>query len=176
METHQVLLKAIHFAAEKHRDQRRKGATASPYINHPIAVAKTLCEIGGISDVAVLAAAVLHDTVEDTDTSVEELREQFGDEIAQAVSDVSDDKTLPKAERKRLQVENAANICGKAKLVKLADKICNVTDVLDDPPGDWSDTRKTEYVSWALTVVNQLRGTNDALERCFDDLVARATR
>jgi guanosine-3',5'-bis(diphosphate) 3'-pyrophosphohydrolase len=146
METHQVLLKAIHFTAEKHRDQRRKGATASPYINHPIAVAQTLCEIGGISDVAVLGAAVLHDTVEDTDTSVEELREQFGGEIAQAVSDVSDDKTLPKAERKRLQVENAANICRQAKLVKLADKICNITDVLDDPPDDWGDTRRTEYV------------------------------
>ena len=128
-----ALVDAIAFAADKHRRQRRKDAEASPYINHPIALARVLSVEAGLTDPVLLAAAVLHDTLEDTETSFEELRERFGKTVASVVLEVSDDKTLDKAERKRLQIEHAAGISRRAKLVKLADKICNVRDVASNP-------------------------------------------
>ena len=167
-----LILKALEFAALKHRDQRRKDALASPYINHPIALANVLTSEGGVSDPEVLAAALLHDTVEDTETTPAELREVFGDRIAGIVEEVTDDKNLPKAERKRLQVERAAHISREAKLVKLADKICNVRDVAYHPPAKWDLTRRREYFEWAKAVVDQMRGLHPGLERKFDEAYA----
>jgi len=167
-----LILKALEFAALKHRDQRRKDALASPYINHPIALANVLTREGGVSDPVVMAAALLHDTVEDTETTPAELREMFGDRIAGIVEEVTDDKNLPKAERKRLQVERAAHISREAKLVKLADKICNVRDVAYQPPAKWDLTRRREYFEWAKAVVDQMRGLHPGLERKFDEAYA----
>ncbi len=163
------LLAAIAFAAHKHRDQRRKDAPASPYINHPIALANVLANEGGIDDERVLIAAILHDTVEDTETTEQELVREFGQEIACIVMEVTDDKALPKAERKRLQVEHAATISRRAKLVKLADKICNLRDIASSPPGDWPLERRQEYFDWAKAVVDGLRGVHPALEHIFDE-------
>jgi guanosine-3',5'-bis(diphosphate) 3'-pyrophosphohydrolase len=163
-----LLLKAVAFAAEKHKNQRRKDADATPYINHPIALAKVLKEEGGVDDVVVLAAAILHDTIEDTETSAEELKDIFGEEITDIVLEVTDDKSLPKAERKRLQIEHAAHASPKAKLVKLADKICNLRDISASPPADWSVVRKQEYFDWAKRVVDGCRGVNLSLEMAFD--------
>src|SRR5688572_10783086 len=155
-----LILKALEFAAHKHRDQRRKDALASPYINHPIALANVLTREGGVSDPVVLAAALLHGTVEDTETTPAELREAFGEKIAGIVEEVTDDKNLLKAERKRLQIEHAAHISREAKLVKLADKICNVRDVAHQPPAKWDLTRRREYFEWAKAVVDKMRGTH----------------
>jgi guanosine-3',5'-bis(diphosphate) 3'-pyrophosphohydrolase len=163
-----LLFKALAFAAHKHRDQRRKDAEASPYINHPIALADVLVNEGAVTDEEVLCAALLHDTVEDTDTTHEELAEAFGPRIARIVAEVTDDKNLPKAERKRLQVEHAATISREAKLVKLADKICNVRDVVTRPPAKWDLQRRREYFEWAKAVVDGMRGTNARLETAFD--------
>jgi GTP diphosphokinase / guanosine-3',5'-bis(diphosphate) 3'-diphosphatase len=171
-----LMLRAICFAADKHRDQRRKDADGSPYINHPLAVAEVLARIGGIDDPVTLLAAVLHDTVEDTKTSFTELEELFGPEVRAVVAEVSDDKKLPKEERKRLQIEHAAGASGRAKAVKLADKICNVIDVTNSPPSDWPDTRRREYLDWSTRVVEGCRGTNAALERYFDERVAAAQK
>src|SRR5689334_1699528 len=140
-----LLLEALAFAAHKHRDQRRKDPEASPYINHPIALANVLVREGGIDDVEVLCAALLHDTVEDTATTPEELQEHFGSRIAGIVAEVTDDKALPRAERKRLQVEHAAALSPEAKLVKLADKICNLRDVAQRAPASWDLARRREY-------------------------------
>src|SRR5688500_7920608 len=115
-----LLLKALAFAAHKHRDQRRKDPAASPYINHPIALADVLVNEGGVRDAGVICAAVLHDTIEDTETTPQELGREFGRVIRDVVLEVTDDKTLPKAERKRRQVESAARASDAAKLVKLA--------------------------------------------------------
>ncbi len=163
------LIAAIAFAAEKHRNQRRKDAEASPYINHPIALANVLANEAGIDDERVLIAAILHDTVEDTETTVKELVKRFGQEVADIVLEVTDDKSLAKDERKRLQVTHARSISRRAKLVKLADKICNVRDIADCPPASWSLERRREYISWAASVVDQLRGVHPELERLFDD-------
>jgi guanosine-3',5'-bis(diphosphate) 3'-pyrophosphohydrolase len=163
------LVQALAFAATKHRDQRRKDAAASPYINHPIALANVLANEAGIDDERVLIAAVLHDTVEDTETTEQELAREFGQEVASIVLEVSDDKSLPVAERKRLQVEHAATLSRRAKLVKLADKICNLRDVANSPPTGWSLSRKREYFDWAKAVVDNLRGTHPGLESIFDD-------
>ncbi len=168
-----LLLKALAFAAHKHRDQRRKDAQASPYINHPIALADVLVNEGGIEDAAVLCAALLHDTVEDPATTPAELREAFGERIARIVAEVTDDKALPKAERKRLQVEHAASISREAKLVKLADKICNLRDVATRPPSGWDLARRREYFDWAKSVVDRLRGAHAGLEAAFDAAYAR---
>jgi GTP diphosphokinase / guanosine-3',5'-bis(diphosphate) 3'-diphosphatase len=140
---------AAAFAARKHRDQRRKGADASPYINHPIEVANILANEAAVTDPITLAAALLHDTVEDTSTTIEELRAQFGAEVALVVSELTDDKALAKAERKRLQIQHAAGVSNRAKLVKLADKICNLRDIAASPPTDWSLQRRREYFAWA---------------------------
>jgi guanosine-3',5'-bis(diphosphate) 3'-pyrophosphohydrolase len=163
------LIQALDFAAGKHRDQRRKDAAASPYINHPIALANVLANEAGIDDERVLIAAVLHDTVEDTETTEQELAREFGQEVAGIVLEVSDDKALPVAERKRLQIEHAAALSRRAKLVKLADKICNLRDVADNPPTGWSLTRKREYFDWAKAVVDNLRGAHPGLESIFDE-------
>jgi guanosine-3',5'-bis(diphosphate) 3'-pyrophosphohydrolase len=163
-----LLLKALAFAAHKHRDQRRKDHEASPYINHPIALADVLVNDGGVSDVEVLCAALLHDTVEDTATTPEELVDTFGARVARIVAEVTDDKALNKADRKRLQVENAARLSPEAKLVKLADKICNLRDVAERPPAGWDLARRREYFDWAKRVVDGLRGSHPRLEAAFD--------
>jgi len=163
-----ILFQALSFAAHKHRDQRRKDDHGSPYINHPIAVARVLCEEAGVSDTQVLCAALLHDTVEDTDTSPEELEAKFGPDIRSVVMEVTDDKRLNKAERKRLQVERAAGVSDAAKLIKLADKICNLRDVVDAPPVSWELARRQAYFDWARKVAEQVRGTNARLESLFD--------
>ncbi|ARK80123.1 phosphohydrolase [Burkholderia pseudomallei] len=162
------LVAAIAFAADKHRNQRRKDHEASPYINHPIALANVLANEAEVDDERVLLAAVLHDTIEDTETTEQELMRLFGKEVADIVMEVTDDKALPKAERKRLQVEHAAHISRRAKLVKLADKICNLRDIAKSPPADWSVERKREYFDWAKAVVDGLRGVHPGLEAIFD--------
>jgi guanosine-3',5'-bis(diphosphate) 3'-pyrophosphohydrolase len=166
------ILAALQFAAEKHRDQRRKDLEASPYINHPIALANVLWGEGSVRDAAVISAALLHDTIEDTQTTREELRRRFGARIASIVAEVTDDKTLAKAERKRLQVEHAPHISREAKLVKLADKICNLRDMKSSPPKTWPRSRKREYFDWAKRVVDALRGVHPRLEAIFDEAYA----
>jgi GTP diphosphokinase / guanosine-3',5'-bis(diphosphate) 3'-diphosphatase len=163
-----LLLKALSFAAHKHRDQRRKDAEASPYINHPIALAQVLVAEGGVSDIEVLAAALLHDTIEDTDTTGEELEREFGARIAAIVAEVTDDTALPNADRKRLQIEHAAGLSDGARLVKLADKICNLRDVAERPPAKWDLQRRQEYFEWARRVIDGLRGAYPKLEAAFD--------
>jgi len=162
------LLKALAFAAHKHRDQRRKDVESSPYINHPIALANILCNEGHITDISVICAALLHDTVEDTDTTPEELERKFGEEIRDIVMDVTDDKTLDKAARKQYQIEHAAHISDQAKRVKLADKISNLRDVASSPPADWDLQRRQEYFDWAKAVIDGLRGAHGPLETLFD--------
>lgn len=162
------ILAAIAFAADKHRNQRRKDAAASPYINHPIALANVLANEAGIDDGRVLIAAILHDTVEDTETTAQELVRHFGQEIADIVLEVTDDKSLLKAERKQQQIDNAPTISRRAKLVKLADKICNLRDIASSPPAGWSLRRKQEYFDWAKAVIDGLRGVHPSLEFIFD--------
>ena len=167
-----LLIDALAFAADKHRRQRRKDPEASPYINHPIALARVLSVEGRVRDVKVLAAAVLHDTLEDTETTYEELHERFGQAIASVVREVSDDKTLTAAERKRLQIEHAAQLSRRARLVKLADKTCNLRDLVTNPPPEWGLQRRRDYFDWAKKVVDRIRGTDKKLERAFDDAYA----
>jgi len=168
------ILQAITFAALKDKDQRRKDAKASPYINHPIQVATLLATDGGISEETVILAAILHDTVEDTETTFEELEQHFGSAVSALVREVTDDKRFSKEERKQLQIEHAARSSVWAKQIKIADKICNVRDVLLSPPPDWTEDRRREYVAWSVQVVNCCRGTNTSLETIFDTLIERA--
>ncbi|MGB5834235.1 MAG: HD domain-containing protein [Thiohalocapsa sp.] len=167
------LARALRFAAAKHRRQRRKDADASPYINHPIDLLSILSEEGDVDCPDVLCAALLHDTIEDTDTSVEELRRTFGPRVSEIVVAVSDDKTLPKQERKRRQIQHAASARQEARLVKLADKIANLRDLQEYPPRDWDNARRLAYCNWALEVIDQLRGTHPGLEHLFDIAHAR---
>jgi guanosine-3',5'-bis(diphosphate) 3'-pyrophosphohydrolase len=167
---HASLLSALRFAADKHRDHRRKDSDASPYINHPIAVAEVLARIGRVTDLAVLQAAVLHDTIEDTATTEAELEQTFGADVSRLVAEVTDDKSLPKAERKRLQVQHAPHLSRRAKLIKLSDKICNVHDVTHSPPEEWSVDRRREYLDWSRQVVAGCRGVCSDLELYFDQL------
>jgi guanosine-3',5'-bis(diphosphate) 3'-pyrophosphohydrolase len=167
------ILHALDFAARKHRDQRRKDAEASPYINHPIGLANVLVNEGHVTDPAVICAAILHDTLEDTRTTADELEREFGATICGFVMEVTDDKTLKKAERKRAQIDHAAHISFEAKLVKLADKICNLRDIADAPPAGWDIDRKREYFDWARAVVDRLRGAHPVLESVFDAAYAR---
>lgn len=148
--------------------QRRKDREASAYINHPIALAKVLHNEGGVTDPATLFAAILHDTIEDTKTTRQELIRLFGKNIADVVAEVTDNKGLPKQTRKRLQVEHAPYLSRRAKLVKLADKICNLRDIQNSPPVGWSRKRRREYFEWAKRVVDGLRGVNRTLDKAFD--------
>ncbi len=162
---------AVAFTADKHRTQRRKDAEASPYINHPIALANVLANEGGVQDLNVLCAAVLHDTIEDTQTTAEELASIFGAKVTSIVVELTDDKSLAKEVRKQRQVEYAELISREAKLVKLADKICNLRDILASPPDDWSEERKQRYFDWATQVVAGLRGVHPGLDAVLDGLL-----
>ncbi len=161
------IITALSFAAHKHRDQRRTDKDASPYINHPIALAQILTD-AGITDAATLSAAILHDVIEDTETTVDELRTAFGDEICDLVMEVTDDKSLPKDVRKRLQIEHAHLSSDKAKLVKMADKIANLRDQATCPPANWSLERRQTYFDWAKQVVDRIRNTHEQLAAEFD--------
>jgi guanosine-3',5'-bis(diphosphate) 3'-pyrophosphohydrolase len=168
-----LLLKAIRFASRKHNNQRRKDKGASPYINHPIAVVDTLWRVGQVRNMSTVISGILHDTLEDTDTTPDELQEEFNSEIRSIVEEVSDDKELAKDDRKRLQVKNARHKSLAARHIKLADKICNIQDIIASPPAGWSEDRKMEYVRWSQDVVNRIRGTNPELETFFDNLCAK---
>jgi guanosine-3',5'-bis(diphosphate) 3'-pyrophosphohydrolase len=165
-----TILKALDFAARKHRDQRRKDSEASPYINHPIALTNLLWNVAEVTDPVVIVGALLHDTVEDTQTTFEELEREFGREVKHLVREVTDDKTLPHQIRKQLQIEHAASLSQRARLVKLADKISNLRDMAAAPPADWSRERKQEYFEWAKNVVDRIRGTHPKLEAIFDQV------
>lgn len=171
-----VILKALHFAAKKHRDQRRKDIEASPYINHPIEVAEILARVGKVTDPVVLQAAILHDTIEDTQTTPEELEVEFGPEVSRVVQEVTDDKSLPKSERKRLQVVHASQISDRARQIKIADKISNVQSVTKTPPTHWSLDRRKEYLNWTQQVVAGCRGANEALEKFYDQALESGLR
>ena len=167
------LIQALAFAAAKHRDQRRKDVCASPYINHPIQLVDVLCNEAGVEDINVLRGAILHDTVEDTETTADELTQHFGQQICEIVLEVSDDANLCKADRKQEQINHAATLSDEAKLVKLADKICNLRDVADNPPAGWGIERRQEYFDWALAVIDGLRGIHPVLESIFDQAYSR---
>lgn len=161
------IIKAVKFAADKHRTQMRKNGV-TPYINHPVGVASLLTD-AGIDDTATIQAAILHDTIEDTKTTREELEKEFGKEVSDLVMELTDDKTKSSEARKQYQVDHAPNLSRKAKKVKLTDKIANVMDIINIPPIGWSAKRRTEYLDWAEKVVNGLRGTDESLEKMFDE-------
>ena len=168
------LMQVATFAANRHRDQKRKDVAFSPYINHPLAVAELLASVGQVSDIDLLSAALLHDTVEDTATSLDEISEQFGLKVSQLVAEVTDDKTLPKMQRKQLQIENAPHKSDQAKQLKIADKICNIRDIDKESPRAWNRDRKTQYLDWAVKVVAGCRGVNPDLDQLFNDTVTSA--
>ena len=170
-----ALLRAISFAAEKHRDHRRKGETAAPYINHPIAVAEQLAAHGMADETELLMAAVLHDVVEDTDATEAELAAAFGLRVAGIVMEVTDDKSLPQLKRKELAVDHIAGKSREARLLKLSDLISNVGDLIHHPP-HWSEARKKAYLDWGEAVVRKLRGVHPELEERFDGLLAEARK
>lgn len=169
------LLLALTFAAGKHQNQRRKGRDKLPYVNHLIRVTDTLWRAGGVRDVPTLVAALLHDTLEDTETTADELEALFGAEVLAVVQEVTDDKSLPKEARKQAQIEHAPHISTPAKFIKLADKIDNVTDITRDPP-DWPHARRVAYLDWAEAVVAGLRGVNAALETQFEAVLAHGRK
>lgn len=158
-----VLFEALSYASKMHAQQRRKDKEASPYINHPIDVANILVTVGNIQDTSVLAAAILHDTIEDTEASEADLIERFGEDIASLVMECTDDKSLPKDRRKQLQIEHAPHKSPRAKHIKIADKISNVRDLSSSPPKDWPTERVREYLDWSEKVVNGLGETNQDL-------------
>jgi (p)ppGpp synthase/HD superfamily hydrolase len=163
-----LVAKALNFAARKHSLQRRKGEAEEPYVNHLAEVALLLAEATAGRDPVLVAAGLLHDTVEDTGTKSDELRQVFGAEVAALVAEVTDDKSLPKARRKELQVETAGGKSRRAKLIKIADKTSNLRSIASSPPRDWGEDRKREYVRWARAVVDKCRDESPELARLFD--------
>ncbi|MCU0714381.1 MAG: HD domain-containing protein [Pirellula sp.] len=167
------ILHATKFAAEKHSQQRRKNADATPYINHPIEVAEHLARVGNVSDEDVLIAALLHDTIEDTKTTFDEIESLFGSRVAKIVMECTDDKSLEKAERKRLQILNAPKKSAEAKCVKIADKTCNLASIIVDPPSGWNVQRQQDYFAWAEQVIQGLLGVNEPLDYYVLETLAR---
>ncbi|MBN1117037.1 MAG: HD domain-containing protein [Bacteroidales bacterium] len=164
------LIAAFKFSADKHRKQRRKGEKDVPYINHPAAVANLLAFTGGESDMVLLIASLLHDTIEDTNTTPIEIEERFGTEVLNVVLDVTDDMSLSKSVRKALQVEKAEELSARAKMIKIADKTCNILDMLETR-FTWTRKQKIEYVNWSKAVVEHCRGINEQLDKEFDKAV-----
>ena len=176
MNTINNLLHAASFAAQRHTGQTRKGERGEPYINHPLEVANLIANIGGVNDVEILMAAILHDTVEDCGVTGEEISLHFGETVAGYVLEVTDDKSLPKEERKRLQIEKTPAKSRRAKLLKVADKTSNLRGLITSPPVGWTEARLRDYVVWANDVVQSCRGLNPRLEAAFDEAHEKASR
>jgi (p)ppGpp synthase/HD superfamily hydrolase len=168
------LARAADYAARQHIGQRRKGLRAEPYINHLTEVAALLAEATEGEDAVLVMGGLLHDTIEDTDTTPADLETRFGPEVAALVLEVTDDKSLPKAERKRLQVETTSKKSRRAKLLKIADKTSNLRGLVASPPTGWTEARLSDYVGWAAEVVRSCRGLNARLEAEFDAAHAEA--
>ena len=168
-----MVLKAADAAARWHVHQRRKGAAKEPYINHLLEVASLVAEATGGKDPDLVIAALLHDAIEDCEVPKQLIAETFGDIVANVVAEVTDDKKLPKEERKAIQAETAHKKSDRAKVLKLADKTSNLRTLASSPAPDWSVRRKLEYIEWARKVVDGLRGANAMLEKQFDE-AARA--
>jgi guanosine-3',5'-bis(diphosphate) 3'-pyrophosphohydrolase len=164
----QEVLKAACFAAERHAAQRRKGATAEPYINHLLEVAELVSSALAKPDANVVMAALLHDTVEDVGVTKEELATRFSPDVASLVAEVTDDKSLEKAERKRLQIVHAPEMSVRAQAIKIADKISNLRSILNSPPAGWGLERRREYFAWARQVVDGFTSPNPILKAEFD--------
>lgn len=162
-----LVTRALDFAARAHVSQHRKGLAQEPYVNHLIEVVRLIAEATGGDDAVLLAAAALHDTLEDTATVYEDLASAFGEDVARLVAEVTDDKSLPKEKRKRLQIETVAKKSVRARLLKTADKTSNLRALVTTPPAGWSRERLLEYVAWAEAVVSQCRGLNAALDDEF---------
>ncbi|MBA3343437.1 MAG: HD domain-containing protein [Gemmatimonadaceae bacterium] len=171
-----LILRAAEFAAHRHRKQRRKGRSKRPYIGHCIEVARLVAEVGGVVDANVLAAALLHDTVEDTKTSRDEIRQEFGAAVDELVQEVTDDKSLDKEERKELQVTHAPHLSPGAKVIKLADKISNVQEIGTDVPKGWDVERREKYFVWAKRVVDAIGPINPELEQRFASTLEESSR
>lgn len=168
--------RAALFAASKHHGQKRKNGK-TPYMNHTVSVAKILHEEAGISDDVTIIAALLHDTIEDTNTTHDELVRLFGSEVADTVKEVSDNKSLSKNERKRLQVVNAPGMSEKAQAVKIADKIANMRDVIDRPPvPDWDSETKHKFYDHSNAVVSAMKGKHPALRAIFNDQYSKGKK
>ena len=163
-----LFLKGISFAAEKHKLQKRK-ATGESFITHPIGVAEILYDEGFVTNIEVIVAALLHDTVEDTDATLDDIEKEFGSNIAKYVEQCSDDKSLSQVERKKLQIVKAPTKCPEAKLIKIADKLHNMRDLKKLPPPTWSDKRVQGYFVWSYKVCENLRGINYHLDVSLDD-------
>jgi (p)ppGpp synthase/HD superfamily hydrolase len=163
-----LVARALEFAARKHCAQRRKGLAAEPYVNHLAEVALLLAEACGGRDPELVAAGLLHDTLEDTRTEAAELEREFGAGVLALVREVSDDKSLPREERRRLEVERAGGRSARARMIKLADKTSNLRSILASPPVGWGRRRRLEYFRWAAQVAERCRGVSAALEAAFD--------
>ena len=162
------LTKALAFAAEAHRNQRRKGASQDPYINHLIEVVDLVASVEG-GDMDVLIAALLHDVLEDTGTGYDELVAAFGERVARIVQENSDDMTLPKTERRRARLAGISKKSREARLVKFADIISNLRAIAFSPPAGWSDDWRLGYLNSCRNLVDAGRGSNAEIERIFDD-------
>ena len=175
VDTQRILAAAL-FAAEKHAGQKRKGRAAEPYINHLIEVAELVASASPLLDTNLVMAAFLHDTIEDTGVTAQELEQRFGSDVTALVLEATDDKSLPKATRKALQVENARHKSARAQVLKLADKISNLRSLLASPPADWSPERKREYSEWARQVVSGFPSPNRRLLAEFEKVYAELSR
>ena len=169
-----LLSRAADFAARRHIAQRRKGDAAEPYINHLTEVAALLAEATDGADPVLVMGGLLHDTLEDTETTYEELAGMFGAEVASLVAEVTDDKSLRKEERKRLQIDKTPGKSRRAKLLKLADKASNLRSLVSSPPKGWTEERLRDYVVWAEAVARSCRGLNEKLEAGFDAALTEA--
>ncbi len=164
------LLKAVEFAAEKHEGQVRKDAEKTPYIIHPIGVAELVWDVGDIRSVNVLVSALLHDTLEDTNATEEEIEALFGSRVLYTVEEVTNDPDLSSQENKERQVAHAPTMSLDGQLVKLADRLHNVRD-LGSPPPSWSEEQVDGYYGWGAKLLAVLRGTNQGLEGALEELI-----
>ena len=171
-----LVTKALEFATRAHTDQRRKGEREEPYINHLSEVAWLIAQATEGDDATLIAAGLLHDTIEDQDITHETLAREFGQDVANLVREVTDDKSLEKAERKRLQVEHAPHKSDRAKVLKIADKTANLHSILNSPPSGWDAVRRRAYFEWAADVVAGCRGVNAKIEAAFDAAFAQFAR
>ena len=166
-----LITKAEAYARQNHEGQFRKGEAQEPYVTHVAEVASRVARYGGSE--SAIAAAWLHDVVEDCDPEIEDIENLFGSKVAKIVAEVTDDKSLSKQDRKARQVKNAPYKSEEACLVKWADKICNLLSIANSPP-PWDKARKMEYIEWAREVASGLPYSTSTTRQEFEDAIGKA--
>jgi len=168
----EAVLGAAIFATEKHKSQVRSNEKKTPYIIHPIEVADLVMKIGHVYDKDVLITALLHDVMDDTQTTYEQITSLYGTKVSSYLEEMTSKQGLSLKEQKKQQIMQAFRQNPSVAIIKLSDKLSNLKTLATSPPPSWSRDRIDQYFQWAQTVIENLPESNQLLKKAVKNVIS----